>query len=480
MDLPPLDTMKYQAHGYQQYAAQRIVDNAACGLFLDMGLGKTVVTLTAIDELINDRFEVSRVLVIAPLRVASDTWPREAAKWEHLQHLRVARVLGTAKQRRDALREDADIYLINRENVPWLVAEHAKKPWPFDMVVIDELSSFKSPSAARFRALRKVMPYVNRRVGLTGTPAPNGYVDLWSQIYLLDTGARLGKTVTGYKDSYFHPAIIDRHTGVVFRWDLNTGAKERIDEKLQDLCISMTAKDYIDMPERVDVSTLVELTTAQRAEYDRLERDYLLQLADSDNVVTAGTAAAITGKLQQFSQGAVYITDPERPEVKDQWGELHQAKLEAMDDIIEAANGKPVLVFYWYKHDLSRLTERYPKARSLDTSKDIDDWNNGSIPVLLVHPASAGHGLNLQTGGNHVVWFSLPWSLELYQQANARIFRQGQPEARVIIQHLLVRGTVDEDILAALQTKNVGQAALIEALKARIQMARSGQKEAAE
>lgn len=466
--------MKYKPHGYQQYATDKILDQEACGLFLDMGLGKTVVTLTAINELIYDRFEVSRALVIAPLRVAADTWTREADKWDHLAHLKVARVLGTEKQRKAALAEDADIYVINRENVPWLVGQYAKKPWPFDLVAIDELSSFKSPSAQRFRALRKMMPFTKRRIGLTGTPAPNGYIDLWSQVYLLDAGERLGKTVTGFKQTHFHPGKMDRSRNIVYQWDINDGAKDAIDEKLRDLCVSMTAADYLDMPERIAVTTPVVLTPEQQQQYKKLERDFLIEV-DADTI-TAGTAAAITGKLQQFSQGAVYTTDPEHPETRGDWIELHQAKLEALDDLIEAANGQPVLVFYWYKHDLTRLKARYPKARTLDTPADIAAWNAKQVPLMFAHPASAGHGLNLQEGGNQAVWFSIPWSLELYQQANARLYRQGQQAKTVVIQHLVTEGTVDEDIMRALQGKSAGQDGLIEALKARAMKAKEGTK----
>lgn len=464
--------MRYEPHSYQRYATEKILGQDACGLFLDMGLGKTVVTLTAIDELINNRFEVCRALVIAPLRVAADTWTREAGKWDHLQHLKVARVLGTEKQRKAALAEDADVYVINRENVAWLVKQYDKKPWPFDLIAIDELSSFKSPSAQRFRALRKMMPYAIRRIGLTGTPAPNGYMDLWSQIYLLDAGERLGKTVTGYRQRYFHPGKMDYNRNIVYQWDINDGAKEDIDERLRDLCVSMTAQDYLDMPERLDVTTPVVLTPEQQQHYAKLEKDFLIEI--EADTITAGTAAAITGKLQQFSQGAVYTTDPERPEIKGEWTTIHDAKLEALDDTIEAANGKPLLVFYWFKHDLIRLKARYPKARTLDTEKDIADWNTGRVPLMFAHPASAGHGLNLQDGGSQVVWFSIPWSLELYQQANARLFRQGQQAKTVVIQHLVTEGTVDEDIMKALLAKKDGQDGLIEALKARAARVKGG------
>ena len=450
--------MEYKPHAYQEYATQKIIDQPEAGLFLEMGLGKTVITLTAIDQLKNDYFEVSKILVIAPLRVAEDTWAREAAKWDHLKHLKISKVLGPAKERIAALKTPADIYIINRENVPWLVQLYEKTKWPFDMIVIDELSSFKSPSAKRFRQLRKVRPYASRIVGLTGTPAPNGLIDLWSQIYLLDKGQRLGKTVGAYREAYFKPAKMDRSRHIVYEWAPRDGADQEIHNKLSDLCVSMRAEDWLDLPERIERVVPVRFDPDTQAQYLKLERDLVLDL--DEGTITAGSAAAITGKLQQFCQGAIYTEDAG-------WAEVHSKKLEALDDILEEANGKPVLVFYWYKHDLARLQERYPGARALNTPKDIDDWNAGKIPVLLAHPASAGHGLNLQAGGNIIVWFGLTWSLQLYQQANARLHRQGQEQA-VIVHHLVVEGTVDEDIMAALSGKAEGQSALMEAVKARI------------
>lgn len=460
--------MKFTPHSYQDYAIRRLLDQEAAGLFLDMGLGKTVVTLTAIEELVYNRFEVARVLVIAPKRVAQDTWTREQAKWDHLQHLQVVGVLGTEKQRLKALASEADVYVINRENVAWLVGQYKSKrnPWPFDMIVVDELSSFKDGSSARFKRLRKVRPLARRVVGLTATPAPKGYVDLWSQIYLLDQGERLGKTVGEYRREYFHAGSMDRRTGVVFRWDLDDGAKERIDEKLRDLCVSMTAEDNLDMPEKIYVNTPVVLSAQERAQYKSLERDYLLSLDDA--IITAGTAAAITNKLQQYAQGAAYTIDEETLEATGEWQELHSAKLDALEDIVEAANGQPVLAFYWFKHDAARIQARFPQARRLDGPEDIAAWNAGEIPLLLAHPASAGHGLNLQDGGSHVVWFSMTWDLELYQQANGRLYRQGQQARTVVIEHLVAEGTVDEDILAALDGKAAGQQGLIDALKARL------------
>lgn len=453
--------MKYQPYPYQVYATNRILEQEAVGLFLDLGLGKTVATLTAIDQLLYDYFEVSKVLVIAPLRVAQKTWPDEIQKWDHLKHLRISKVLGTEKQRMAALQAQADIWIINRENVEWLVNLYGKD-WPFDMVVIDELSSFKSSKARRFRALRKVRSMIKRIVGLTGTPAPNGLIDLWPQIYLLDQGERLGKTVTGYRSRYFEPG--KRNRTVIFTWDPKPGAKEAIYSKLEDLCISMSAKDWLQMPERIDRVIKVTLSDETWAAYRQLEKDLLLPFADGD--ITADNMAVLSNKLLQMANGAVY---DENGLVR----EIHQAKIEALDDVVEAANGQPVLVFYAYQHDRDRLLTHIPAARVLETEKDIDDWNRGKVQVMLAHPASAGHGLNLQAGGNIIVWFGLTWSLELYQQANARLYRQGQ-EKSVIVHHLVAEGTIDEDVMKALIVKDVSQNALLEAVKARIEEVRAG------
>ena len=448
--------MIYNPHQYQEYATNRILEQDAVGLFLDMGLGKTVSTLTAVDQLLYDYFDVEKVLVIAPLRVAQKTWPDEIRKWDHLKHLRISRILGTEKQRLGALQAKADIWIINRENVEWLVDLYDKN-WPFDMVVIDELSSFKSSKAKRFRALRKVRPMIKRIVGLTGTPAPNGLIDLWPQVYLLDQGERLGKTVTGYRSRYFEPG--KRNRTVIFTWDPKPGAEEAIYSKLEDLCVSMSAEDWLQMPERIDREVIVQIPEAARAQYDQLERDLLLPFAGGD--ITADTMAILSNKLLQMANGAVY----------DENGatrEIHRAKLEALDDILEAANGQPVLVFYNYQHDRDRVLKHIPAARVLDTEDDIEKWNQGKIPVMLAHPASAGHGLNLQAGGNIIVWFGLTWSLELYQQANARLYRQGQDKS-VIIHHLVAEETIDGDVMAALAGKDVSQKALLEAVKARIE-----------
>lgn len=449
--------MIFKLHDYQEYAKQWIIEKPSSGLFLDLGMGKTVCTLTAVEELLYNYFDVSKVLVIAPLRVAEDTWSSEVQKWEHLKDLKISKVLGKEEARIEALKEKAAIYVINRENVEWLV-DYLGKGWFFDMVVIDELSSFKSPKSNRFRALKKVRPFIKRIVGLTGTPAPNGLIDLWSQVYLLDQGERLGKTLTGYRDRYFQPD--KRNQTVIFSWKPVDGAEDRIYEKLKDICISMKAADYLKLPERINNSIMVQLPKEAEIKYRKLEKELLLPLEDAD--IVADTAAVLTNKLLQMANGAVY---DEKGEVK----EIHDAKLKALDDVIEAANGKPVLIFYAYKHDLYRLSEylKNKEFRVLNNSEDIESWNKGKVPIMLVHPASAGHGLNLQFGGNIIVWFGLTWSLELYQQANARLYRQGQKQS-VIINHLISKETIDEDVMRALENKEVGQEALLAAVKARL------------
>lgn len=399
---------------------------------------------------------MSKVLVIAPLRVAEDTWSRETEKWQHTQYLKVSKVLGPEKMRLEALARQADLYVINRENVEWLV-EHYKKNWPFDMVVIDELSSFKSPKAKRFKALRKVRPMIKRLVGLTGTPAPNSLIDLWPQLYLLDHGERLGKTITGYREKYFQPD--QRNRQMIYSWKLRPEAEKAIHEKIGDICISMQARDWLDLPKRIDNVISVPLPPKAREKYKQLEKDLLLPFAESD--VVADTAAVLSNKLLQLANGAVY---DEHRNVQD----IHEAKIHALEDILEASNGKSILVFYAYQHDLERLQSRFSFARTLETSADIRAWNRGEIDMLLAHPASAGHGLNLQDGGHVIVWFGLTWSLELYQQANARLDRQGQQQS-VIVHHLVTEGTVDEDVMRALEGKAVGQEALLQAVKARLE-----------
>lgn len=449
--------MNFMPWNYQQYAINHIIDHKASGLFLDMGMGKTVSSLTAIDDLLF-LGEAFKVLVIAPKRVAEDTWSTEVDKWDHLKHLRISIILGTPKQRMDAINKDADIYVINRENVEWIVSNYFKT-WKWDTCIIDELSSFKSSKAKRFRALKKIRPYFKRIIGLTGTPAPNSLIDLWPQLYLLDGGERLGKTITGYRERYFTPG--DRNQFVVFNYKLKEGAEDAIHNKIGDICISMMAKDYLDLPERIDNKVMIELPKKAMDQYQELEKELIINLNEED--IAASNAAVLTGKLLQMCNGAIYSEDKTVINV-------HDEKLNTLMDIIEAANGKPVLIFYSFKHDLIRIMEMLKKnklkGQELGGQEDIKKWNNGEIPILLLHPASAGHGLNLQYGGNIVVWFGLTWSLELYQQANARLHRQGQKET-VIIHHIIAKGTVDEDVMAALSNKEVNQNVLLEAVKAR-------------
>lgn len=446
--------MKYIPYSYQEYALKFILNSKAAGIFLDCGLGKTVITLTAIAELMHNRFEISKALVIAPLRVAENVWDVEAKKWDHLKHLRVAKVLGSEKKRIQALASNADIYVINRENTKWLV-DYYKKDWPFDMLVLDELSSFKSHRAKRFKALRKVRPLCKRVVGLTGTPAPNGLIDLWAQVYLLDSGQRLGKTISGYRERYFLPDKRNQH--VIFSYKPREGAEEAIYKKLSDICISMKNRDYLTLPERMDNILGINLPPKVLEQYRQLERDLLLPLLEGD--IVAGSAAVLTNKLLQITGGAVY-DEGKKVQI------LHDEKLKALEDLVEAANGKPVLVYYNYRHELERIQKQF-LCRVLDTAKDMEDWNKGEIPVMLAHPASAGHGLNLQNGGSTIIWFGLPWSLELYQQANARIHRQGQKNT-VVVHHLVAKETIDEDVMQVLAKKQAGQEALLQAVKARV------------
>lgn len=418
-----------------------------------MGLGKTICTLSAIDELIYERLEIRKVLVIAPLRVAASVWAQEAAKWGQTRGLTVSRVLGSAIQRRKALRQPADIYVVNRENVCWLMKV---QDFDFDMVVIDELSSFKSPSARRFRALRRVIKNARRVVGLTGTPAPNGLMDLWAEMYLIDNGERLGRTITGYRDAYFRPGWGNGY--VVYSYTPLAGSEAAIKAKIADVCISMKKEDYLDMPDRVFQDVEVGLPPAAMAQYAAMERDFLLQIGDDE--ITALNAGAVNVKLQQMANGQIY---------KEGGGfvGLHDAKLEALEQLVEEANGSPVLVFTAFRADVERIRSRLGKAvHGLDTEKDIAAWNAGKYPVAVAHPASIGHGLNLQQGGHIIIWYGLTWSLELYQQANDRLYRQGQT-ATVSVYHLVAKGTVDEACLAALAAKDAGQNALMDYLKAR-------------
>lgn len=445
--------MKYKPHNYQQFATDFILNQSICCLMLDMGLGKTVITLTALWQLALDSFDVSRVLVIAPKRVAEDTWPKELAKWEHLTGLTSSLVLGSAAERKAALQKKAFLYIINRENVAWLVKNHY---WDFDMVVIDELSSFKSNKAERFKAMKKVRPMVTRIVGLTGTPAPNTLLDLWPQMYLMDMGQRLGRFIGGFRDRFFLPD--KRNREIIYSYKPREGAEDAIYALISDICISMKAADYLDMPERIDNRIEVSMSPKERKLYDDFQKDMVLSIDDEE--LDAANAASLSNKLLQMANGAVYGEDKKVIPI-------HDRKLDALEDLVEAANGKPLLVAYWYKHDLQRIKARFKNARCIDTAKDIDDWNAGQIPLALIHPASAGHGLNLQDGGCTIVWFGLTWSLELYQQLNARLWRQGQKHT-VVIHHIVTKGTHDEDVMRALENKDTRQSALIEAVRARI------------
>ena len=449
--------MKYSPHDYQAYATQFILTHPAAAVLLDMGLGKSIITLTAIFDLCLDSFLVRKVLVIAPLRVARDTWPAELRKWDHLKGLSWSVAVGTEMERKAALRQDAFVYIINRENVQWLV-EQSGLPFDYDMVVIDELSSFKSYQAKRFRALLKVRPGVRRIVGLTGTPSSNGLMDLWAEFRLLDMGKRLGRYITHYRNRYFTP---DKRNGqVVFSYKPLPGAEGAIYEAISDITISMKAADHLQMPERVMNEITVTLSDEEREIYDGMRKELVVSLGGEE--IDAGNAAALAGKLSQMANGAVYGEDKRVIP-------LHDRKLDALEDIIEGANGKPVLVAYWYKHDLDRIEERLHKLHipfaSADKADSIERWNRGELPVMLIHPASAGHGLNLQSGGSTLVWFGLTWSLELYQQTNARLWRQGQ-EHTVVIHHIIAEGTIDERIMAALRIKDKTQTALMDAVKA--------------
>ena len=452
--------IEYVPHAYQDYATKQILDNESYGLFLDMGLGKTVSTLTAIEQLMNDHLEVSKVLVIAPKRVAEDTWSREVFKWQHTKHLRISKVLGSEKARRQALMKDADIYVINRENVEWLAEHYAGKDIPFDMLVVDELSSFKSPKSNRFKALRKIRPAFKRFVGLTGTPAPNSLLDLWSQVYLIDQGKRLGRSITHYRERYFMPASWDRsNPRIVYKYSPRPESEKNIYGLIDDVCVSMKAKDYLQLPERIDNIMTVTLTGKEREEYERLEKDRILEYMEGD--IVASTAASLSQKLLQLSNGASYNENQGVQKIHDQ-------KLKAFEEIVEEAQGQPILLFYSFIHDRERIQKKFKQAVSIDEDKSIERWNAGEIDILLAHPMSAGHGLNLQDGGHIIVWFGLTWSLELYQQANARLHRQGQDET-VIIHHILTEDTIDQRVLQVLQGKEKGQDALLEAVKARIE-----------
>ena len=446
--------MQYKPYEYQEYATRFIQTHEVSAIFLDCGMGKSVITLTAIKRLLA-KGKARRVLVVAPLRVAQTTWPDEIQKWDHLKGLTYAVAVGSEEKRKAALAKKADITIINRENVEWLIAKSGQK-WCYDTVVLDELSSFKSYQAKRFKYLLKVRPFVSRIVGLTGTPASNGLMDLWAEFRVLDLGERLGRYITRYREAYFKPD--KRNAQVVFSYKPLPGAEERIYEKISDITISMKAKDYLHLPELVFNEVFVKLDEKAERAYAEFKADMVVELKGEE--IDAVNAAVLSNKLLQMANGAIYTEDGKVIRI-------HDKKLDALEDMLESANGKPVLVAYWFKHDLQRIKERFPFAREIKTAEDIRAWNNGEIAMGLIHPASAGHGLNLQRGGSTIIWFGLTWSLELYQQLNARLYRQGQKET-VIIHHILTEGTMDERVLRAVGEKDKTQSALIDAVKAEL------------
>ena len=460
--------MEFKPHAYQAHCIRKIEEIPKLGLFLDMGLGKTVTTLTAVKDLKYNRFEVRKVLVIAPKKVAEGTWTKEKDKWDHTRMLRVSQVLGSQAKRIRALNTPADLYIINRENVVWLV-DYYRNAWPFDMVIVDESSSFKSHKAKRFKALASVGGLISRMVELTGTPSPNGLEDLWAQVYLLDGGERLGKRYTQFRERYFQP---DRRgpDGMVYSYEAKPGTQESILQKISDICISMKAEDYLQLPDITYHEIPVELDPKAKKAYLELERKMVLELPEDEEEISVASAAALSNKLLQLGNGAIYDEDR-------QYHEIHNCKVEAFLELIESLQGKPALVFYNFQHDRIRMLKALEKmklrVRELKTTQDEDDWNAGKIDVLLTHPASSAYGLNLQQGGNHVVWFGLTWNYELYTQANKRLHRQGQQE-KVIVHHLICSGTRDEDVMDALQRKDDVQGWVMQSLKARIKAIKEG------
>ena len=444
--------MQFKPHPYQQHAIEHILTHPAAGLFMEMGTGKTVSTLTAIDQLIYDRFEINKVLVIAPKFVSLNVWPQEIQKWDHLKHLTISVVTGDPARRSAALKAKADIHIINRENVAWLV-RHYQSKWPFDMVVIDELSSFKDNQSQRFSALRIVRPMIKRIVGLTGTPAPNGIPDLWSQLYLLDQGQRLGKTLTAFRESF----LVKKENGFGYR--VRKGSEKEVYDRISDICISMKSEDYLQLPGRIEHEIVINFDIETQKKYDQFEKDSILAMAD-ETEISALSAGVLVNKLLQFSNGALYDSDKNVHEV-------HDMKLDALEEIVEQAGGQQVLIFYNYIHDRERILSRFKTARQLKGTKDIEEWDNGKVGLLIAHPASAGHGLNLQAGGNIIVWFGPTWSLELYQQANARLDRQGQTKP-VMIYKLICAKTMDQQVAEVISKKADGQEALMQAVKAKI------------
>ena len=453
--------MKLTLHNYQVVAKDFIIGHPYAAVILDMGMGKTATTLSAVNELMFDRFEVTKVLVIAPLRVANTVWSDEIEQWAELRHLRYSKIVGTPKQRKVALQKDADVYIVNRENLPWLV-EQCSPYFKWDMVVIDELSSFKSWQSKRFKAFMAMRPYMKRIVGLTGTPSSNGLMDLFAEFKVIDGGERLGRFIGEFRSRYFEEGR--RNGSIVYEYIPMDYAECQIQDKISDITISMKALDYLDMPDLISTKKLVRMSEKEKEKYSQFKKEYVLSELDGLEV-TAANAASLTNKLVQLSNGAVY-SDYHTVVA------LHEQKLDALEDILESANGEPVLVAYWFKHDLARIMGRVEKlkvkSRVLKTEEDIREWNKGNVPVGILHPASAGHGLNLQKGGHHLVWFGLTWSLELYQQTNARLWRQGQEAETVVIQHIVTEGTIDEEILKALENKDAQQERLIAAVKAQV------------
>lgn len=447
--------MKYNPHKYQERATQFIIDHTACALFLDMGLGKTVSTLTAISQLQGDYLESERVLVIAPKSVAQNTWGAETGKWDHLKHLRLSIVMGTPAQRRKALETPADIYVTNRDNTKWIVDYYKDQPWPFDTLVLDESSSFKNPSSQRFKALRKVRPQISRIIELTGTPSPNGMMDLWSQMYLLDRGERLCKTLTDYRREFFMPG---RHNGpVIYEWVPRKGARERITRRIGDICLSMQASDYLEMPAVIDGGLTIALPPSEMKGYQEFEKEQLMELDGKD--IEAVTAATLTNKLLQYTGGAVYDTEHD-------WHEVSTAKLEALHDIVDSTD-EPVLIYYQYQSEKERILQELKEYGPVTFKGEpdiLERWNAQQIRVLMAHPASVAYGLNMQPGGHIIIWYTPTWNLELYQQANARLYRQGQTKP-VILYHLIAAGTMDERAMAALSGKNGSQAAILQHIK---------------
>lgn len=446
--------MRYEAHDYQKYATDFILKHPIAAVFLEMGLGKSVITLTALFDLCLDQFLIRKVLVIAPLRVARDTWPSEIKKWDHLKGLTYSVVVGTAAERKVALMQKADVYIINRENMDWLINKSGFS-FDFQMVVIDELSSFKSWQAKRFKSLLKVRPKVKRIVGLTGTPSSNGLMDLWAEFRVLDLGQRLGRYITHYRNAFFTPD--KRNAEIIFSYKPLPGAEEQIYKRIEDITISMKSCDYLTLPECIINEVPVVMSDKEQKIYDQFREDMVAKIKDKE--IDAVNAAVLSGKLLQMANGAVY--DDEKNSLL-----IHDRKLDALEDLIEGANGKPVLIAYWYQHDAQRIKSRFD-VREIKTSRDIEDWNAGKISAAIVHPASAGHGLNLQSGGSTLIWFGLTWSLELYQQTNARLHRQGQKDT-VVIHHIIAKGTIDENVMKALRQKEKTQNALIDAVKANL------------